>query len=257
MAVFRIGTKGNQNHPWRAGWAGTACLLALGLFAPQLPAEDLKFQVSSVPNLTCASSNATVGQIILTKLAGPSEIGAGTEITLVFNYPVAAAPTVSVGDFSKSVSRESVRLTLNRDLRLVSGGTLTLSGTRLNLQGQFPAQVFANVQVRYFCCTPYVGYSGVGRYRYDVVLVGPNPLPVARTGLFEIYPTSLTFTAAPDGPGPGFQTLGVNAQGDWTAVASPSWLRVSPASGSGPRSLSVSVNPAGLALGTHRGSIMV
>ena len=44
----------------------------------------------------------------------------------------------------------------------------------------------------------------------------------------------------------------------WSANASPGWLKISPASGgSYPSTLSVSVNPSGLPIGSHRGDIVI
>jgi uncharacterized protein (TIGR03437 family) len=43
----------------------------------------------------------------------------------------------------------------------------------------------------------------------------------------------------------------------WTATASAAWLTVSPASGTAPSTLSVSVSPAGLSAGTYTGNVVI
>ncbi len=54
----------------------------------------------------------------------------------------------------------------------------------------------------------------------------------------------------------GALTLTVNAADAWTAASDKSWLTVEP-SGTGPGSLDYSVNPVGLALGIHTGTVTV
>ena len=72
---------------------------------------------------------------------------------------------------------------------------------------------------------------------FTVVSCDPKE-PVAGDS-FSVSPTSLEFKA--DDSKTGYVT--VNASGEWKAVASPSWIHVSPASGTGKGSLSVTVDP--------------
>ena len=78
--------------------------------------------------------------------------------------------------------------------------------------------------------------------------------------------TSLSFTSTSSGNDIGqttapqqlrlSQTAGANVS--WTATSSVSWLRVTPATGSGPATLTVSIQPVGLVgVGTHSGTITV
>ena len=85
--------------------------------------------------------------------------------------------------------------------------------------------------------------------------VGSSSVP------FTISPTSLTFTYAQNGSIPAAQTLTITGSQDFTASASVTsggnWLSVAPISGTGNATLSVSVNPAGMAIGTYTGTITV
>jgi hypothetical protein len=73
--------------------------------------------------------------------------------------------------------------------------------------------------------------------------------------------TSLTFNAVAGGANPASQAVTVSNAGgstlSWTASSSAAWLTVQPASGTAPSSLTVSAATAGLAAGTHVGSITV
>jgi uncharacterized protein (TIGR03437 family) len=76
--------------------------------------------------------------------------------------------------------------------------------------------------------------------------------------------TSLQFAAATGGSNPVAQLIQITNTGAgtvaWTASATTvtgSWLSVSPASGTAPSALSVTVNAAGLAAGTYAGTVQI
>lgn len=113
-----------------------------------------------------------------------------------------------------------------------------------------------------------------GTYLGSVTITAPtaagSPQTVAVTltvtgPTISLTPTSLQFSSVLGGPAPAAQTLAVSASSGgvaFTAAAvaggsSGDWLSVSPASGTTPASLSVSVNPAGLAAGTYSGTVTV
>ena len=87
---------------------------------------------------------------------------------------------------------------------------------------------------------------------YITIMVA-SPAAIAAT------PTSLQFTASAGGASPSSQSLQIANSGGgtlaWTATASAasggSWLSVTPASGTAPSTLSVSVSTAGLSAGTY------
>jgi uncharacterized protein (TIGR03437 family) len=76
-----------------------------------------------------------------------------------------------------------------------------------------------------------------------------------------LSPTALTFAYSLNGTLPPAQTVQVTGAQSFTASAGTTtggaWLAVTPASGTGTTTLSVSANPAGLAVGTYSGSITV
>ena len=79
---------------------------------------------------------------------------------------------------------------------------------------------------------------------------GDEPVPPAPEDNISVTPASLSFTEE-DG---SVKLLSVTASGNWTAGASASWIHVSPASGSGNASLSVTVD-ANAAEDARTGSI--
>ena len=93
----------------------------------------------------------------------------------------------------------------------------------------------------------------------------PVTLTVTAQGAIVATPGTLAFSYAIGASIPAAQSLAIgtsnNAAVSFSAIASTTsggkWLAVSPASGTTPASLMISVNPAGLAVGTYVGSIAV
>ncbi len=83
----------------------------------------------------------------------------------------------------------------------------------------------------------------------------------ALTPVLAVQPATLNFTATPGGPAPAPQTLTVTNGADGTATVSVTsgnnWLSATPATGVVPLTVSVSVNPTGLAAGAYTGNVRV
>jgi len=94
----------------------------------------------------------------------------------------------------------------------------------------------------------------------DAITVMVNP-----PATLAVTPTSLQFAATAGGTAPAAQSIQItnSASGTltWTATASVAssakWLSVSPASGTAPSTLTVSVSPSGLSAGAYTGSISI
>jgi glucose/arabinose dehydrogenase len=88
-----------------------------------------------------------------------------------------------------------------------------------------------------------------------LTLTAPQPPALA------VSPGSLSFTAVEGAAAPPAQSLSVTNTGggtlSFTTSDDASWLAASPASGTAPGSVSVSVNHAGLARGTYSGTVVV
>ncbi len=93
------------------------------------------------------------------------------------------------------------------------------------------------------------------------------PAPGAGTGappaapVLSVGAKALSFAATSGGSNPAAQSVAIANSGSgtmaWTAAATPSWLAVSPASGSGNGSISIQPNISGLAAGTYTGTVTV
>lgn len=75
------------------------------------------------------------------------------------------------------------------------------------------------------------------------------PAPVGAT-LIQATPAYLSF------PGTSSATLALSADGSWTAHTDQGWLQISPASGSGNATLTITVNRAGITPGHYAGTVL-
>src|SRR5262249_50715883 len=78
-----------------------------------------------------------------------------------------------------------------------------------------------------------------------------------QTSTIAVNPNTLAFTSEINQAAPSGQTVQITATVSWTTSSSASWLSASPASGSASGPITVSVNPAGLAVGVYTGSIRI
>lgn len=94
------------------------------------------------------------------------------------------------------------------------------------------------------------------------IAAGSDPRnPASIPGLALVpSPTSLNFSGVAGGVAPPTQLLTLTTPGGtptWTATSNPSWLGVSPGTGTTPSSLTVSVTTTGLGAGTYNGALTV
>src|SRR5579864_4702379 len=93
----------------------------------------------------------------------------------------------------------------------------------------------------------------------------PKSVPVtltvtaASSPTLTVSPLSLSFSYQTGGAAPAAQPVSLSSSTalNYTVVSSAAWLNATPASGATPASLSVSVNPSGLAAGSYNGTVTV
>ena len=117
----------------------------------------------------------------------------------------------------------------------------------------------------------FAGWSDGGARTHDITVgtapatytasFQPPPAALAVTPALAVAPSGLTFSAVEGAAAPPAQSLSVTNTGGGTLSFSTSddasWLAATPAGGTAPASVSVSVNPAGLARGTYTGTVRV
>jgi len=143
---------------------------------------------------------------------------------------------LAVGPMSGSISTERDEITVEVNLSNMAAGNYSSSITIIEVG-------------------PIVGT------RKTILPVSLTVLPSHSTSSFSVHPPDLTFSGTAGGANPSAQTFVVSNTGSgtlsWAASDSAGWLVLSPISGTNNGSVTVSVNPTGLAAGTYKTAISV
>jgi len=214
--------------------------------------------VVTAPN---ASGSPSTIQVTLTVNAGT--ISASPSPSAGLTFTVGAGATAPATQ-TITVSSTPVAFSFTATPSTISGGSWLSVSPAL---GSTPAsiQVMANA-----------GSLPVGTYTGTVTITAvgamgspityPVTLNVVTPVTITAAPSVLSFAAILNASAPAAQTVQVGASGSSagfafatavTTATGGAWLSVTPTSGTEPASLSVSVNPAGLAAGTYTGTITV
>jgi large repetitive protein len=214
-----------------------------------------------------------VGNVTLyiSSVAGDGNQGSTDSIynSSVTLTPAAAAATLSVSPTSLTFSYTQKGSTPAAQTVAISSSTalsysLATSATWLSVSpnsGSTPGSVSVSVNPSGLTPGSYSGsvtVTATGASNSTITV--PVSLTVVAAPSLTVSSTSLSFSAQTGGSAPSAQSVGVSSSGSalsYTAVSSATWLTATPASGTTPGSLSVAVNPAGLAAGTYNGTITV
>ena len=159
---------------------------------------------------------------------------------------------------------------------VAAGGNITITGTHFQTQCD-SCQVLATpvstatqtaLQVSSWTNTEIIAAlpaSMTGLVTIQVTAVpGIDAIPIMAavpTAVLAGTPASLQFAYTSGGAAPAAQSIQITNSGTgtltWAATASASWLSVSPASGTAPSTLSVSVSPASLTAGTYNATVTI
>jgi hypothetical protein len=215
-------------------------------------------------------SGTYLADIILT----PAVTGSPTVVVpvlLLISDATAVVPNLTSLTFSATAGgapqSQTVEVTATPTTSFTTGASTVSGGSWLSVS---PASATANGGYTPLTVTASAGNLAAGTYQGNVTLTTTGgvvtTIPVTITvaggsGPVGISPSTLAFTFIQNGALPAAQSLQITGSQSFTASAATAaggtWLAVTPESGTGNVSLSVSVNPAGLAPGNYNGSITV
>lgn len=147
----------------------------------------------------------------------------------------------------------------------VSGVTVTFAAPSSGPGGTFAGPITVTTDSNGVATSPALtANSQAGSFTVTAAATGiASPAVFALTNLpqqtstIRVNPNTLAFASEINQPAPSGQTVQIAALVSWSASSSASWLSAAPGSGSGPGSITVSVNPAGLAVGVYTGSVRI
>jgi len=195
----------------------------------------------------------TVQQAITVTAAATKPTLTASPASLSFSYPsggtAPAAQSVSV-----SSSGSAISYTVSTSATWLTATPASGSTTGSVSVSVSPASLAAGT------------YTGSVTLTSSGASNSPKTIPVTLTVTAASLPTltaapaSLSFTYQTGGTTPAAQAVAVTSSGNavsYTTATSATWLSATPASGSTPGSVSVSVNPTGLAAGSYSGSVTI
>ena len=223
---------------------------------------------------------ATTGALAVGNHTGTVTLSGGTGVTPVaipVSFTVTTAPVPpTIGASPTSLSYTVEQGTGNPAAQTLSitnrgGGTLTWSVTgNSSWISPSPASGIGSGGTTISVTT---GFLAAGTYNGTITLsatgVSSVTVPVTftvtprggtATTTVNLSPSSLSYTATQGAANPINQDISLTNTGgilNWAVSDDASWLTVNPASGSGSRTLSTSVNTAGLTAGTYHGTLTV
>ena len=238
----------------------------------QVSAGSQPLTTPGVITLTLAPQTLATGtylaQVILVPSSGPpitlpvivSVLGATPVVpaitSLTFNASAGAAP-----------QSQTVKITASSSTAYTTSATTAGGGGWLSVA---PESGTANLSATYLTITADATTLAQGTYTGTVTITTSIGVATQIAVTFDvtgpgtpitINPTTLSFAAVVNGAAPPSQSVEVTGTQTFTASASTagggSWLSVTPTSGSNNATLTVSVNPAGLAASTYTGTITV
>ena len=181
--------------------------------------------------LRCKLSTVITGIGPLSGIGGKT-IGAGSTITIAGNF------------FGSSLCN-GCKVTVTTSGTTTSQQLTITAWTNTSITATLPATLTGMVILQVFAPS--------GSDAFPVLLIPQSKLAVA--------PASLQFAYTLGGAEPAAQSLQLTnaATGtlSWTATSTATWMTVTPASGTAPSTLSVSVSPDALTAGTYTGNIQI
>jgi uncharacterized protein (TIGR03437 family) len=230
----------------------------------------------AILNVTATAQTLPTGsylaQVVLIP-AATTAVPVGTPVVVPIFLTVENATAVVASPASLSLSAIAGAAPLSQTVELTasSPATFTSSATSVgNWLSVSPASGSADAVGTPLTVTADATSLAKGTYQGTVTLTTAGGVVTTIAVAFTvsgpsspiaISPSTLAFAYTLGGTVPAAQTLQIAGTQSFTAAATTStggtWLAVTPASGTGNASLSVTVNPAGLALGAYNGTITV
>lgn len=235
--------------------------------SPSSGATPASLSVSVNPAGLAAGSYG--GTITITPAAG-SAVTVAVTLTVTSTAALSASPTSLAFSFQTgggAPAPQTVSVTSNGGpIDFTAAASTTSGGNWLAVapaSGTTPATLNVSVNATGLAAATYTGTISINSATGGSASVAVT-LTVTPAGALSASPTSLNFTFQTGGTVPSAQNVAVISNAGplaFTAAAATTsggnWLAVSPASGTTPATLSVSVNPAGLAGGSYSGTISI
>jgi len=212
------------------------------------------------------------GTVILTS---PDAANASQAVDVSFTVTAATLPTLNILPATLSYTAHAGEVTQAPQVVNINAGSAPIKYTTSTASASWlhatpangSAPGFMNISVAPAGLAPGT-YTGAVTVSAEGVANSPQAVFVTLTvsakpvPKLAVSPASMSFTAQAGGKPPAGQTIAMVSTGDAfgfkvSTGSSAAWLSATPADGQTPGSITVSVNPSGLAAGTYNGSVSI
>jgi len=257
VAVSSSGTNFNYTASTSATWlaatptSGTTPGSVSVSVNPQSLSAGTYTATVSISSPSASNSPKTVA-VTLTVTAAQLPTLTANPTALTFNYQSGGA-LPSAQNVAVSSSGTNVNYT-------VSTSTTWLAATPAS--GTTPGSVGVSVNPQSLSAGTYTGsvsIASTGASNSPRTVAVTLNVTAAQLPTLTASPASLTYSYQIGGSAPAAQMVAISSGSavNYTTSKSATWLSVTPASGTTPGNLSVSVNPSGLTAGTYTGNVTV
>ena len=244
---------------------GAQCTSCQVLATPAGSTTQTALQVSSWTN---TAISATLPASFTGLLTVAVVATTGTDAITIMASPLAVTPWNLQFAYTTGGSVPEAR-----SIQITNSGsgtvtwTATASDSWLSVSpasGTFPSTLSVSVSPASLAAGTYTGtvlITPSGATNSPLTVYVSLTVAAPSTAALAVTPQALSFTYAPSGTVPAAQTVSIANAGSgtlsWIAWSSVSWVSLSAASGTATATLSVSVNPAGLAAGNYTGNVQI
>lgn len=247
---------------------GDKCTSCQVLAIPEGSSTQTALSILSWTNtqITATLPSSLTGFMTIEVIAAP-----GTDAITI----MAAVPGPAIATSASSLTfayTAGGTLPASQSVQITNSGGGTLSWTATSTQswlGVSPTSGTASSALT-VSVTPTGLTAGTYNGTVQIAASGASNTPVsiavtltvtAASASLAVTPSSLSFSYSVGGTTPEAQSVAISMTGTssaaWTASSSVFWATISPASGSGPGTVSVTVNPANLAAGSYTGNVQI
>ncbi len=182
-----------------------------------------------------------------------STIGVSSS-SLQFSYAIGGSMPVAQ---SLAITTSGLNWTATANTSANSGAWLAVSPT----SGTAPSSLSVSISPANLAAGTYTGTIQISATGAAATTINVTLTVAGGQAVLAVTPTALSFTYTYGSAVPSAQTVAIANTGSgalsWVATDSDFWVALSPASGSGPATLSIAVNPANLAAGSYMTNVTI
>jgi Viral BACON domain len=248
-SLYRFNSFRKAKHIYTDLFSLAFIALSIALSVPAQATSNGISGFSGMNGSTCTGCHSS-GSAPTVTLTGPTSVASGST-----NSYTLSVSTVTAGNGGMDLAASGGTFAAGTGTKVLNGEVVhsAPSSSHTWTFSWTAPTVTATTTVTFYAAAIDSFGGGTGTLKQAITVTAPVANPTLST-----TPASLSFSYQTGGTVPGAQSVSVASSGSaisYNVATSATWLSATPASGSTPGSVSVSVKPASLAAGTYTGSV--